>query len=141
MRRGGIGSRHDDGLGQQACRDQVAGKRQAGAFRKACSCETCVIPPRSSGSEGRRQSSAANRATSLAAGVELLGHLERDHGTEAKASEEIRALGLNGAYLVEIVRGHGLDGGMRRAPAVEALGLQGIYRLIRAQQLRKPRDK
>ena len=69
--------------------------------------------------------------------MKLLGHLERDYCTEAEASEEIWALRLYAAYLVEIVRGHRLDSGMRGAPAVEALSLQCIHRLIRTQQLCK----
>src|SRR5262245_12573077 len=69
--------------------------------------------------------------------MELLRHLEGHQAAEGEAGQEIGAVGLEDANLLEVMSGHLLDPCVARQFAIQALRLQSIDRLLRAQITRE----
>ena len=76
-------------------------------------------------------------ATDSPSSEQALHHLEGDNRAEAVPADVVRALGLHGAQLGEVVRRHLLDGPDRRRSAVQAPHLQAVERLLLPEQPRE----
>src|ERR1019366_7110772 len=93
-----------------------------------------ALPNRRALSEAERNGvEQPDQSHLLAEPLELVGHLEGHHASEAQTGNQIRRVWLDAAHLLDIQARHVLDARERDIVAIDARGLQAVDGPLRGQ--------